>query len=546
MICENGLEKAAPGSLEYATLLSRKAVVLDIQGKTESAVGLFHEAIALQQQLNDSTGLSYSYNNLGISCFYMFRYDEAIRYYRLSAEIDSLQKDYTGWAGTMINIAVIYSNGSEPEKAQEIYDNLLSRLKEINEDHLIAVIYSNSAKLHVLKKEYQEALEKCEKARPILLEDSNPASIMTLEVVSSNTYLGLKDFPNALKAAKRGLSYDPEEQYTERRMHLYECLSHAYYALQNIEKGNEYNTHYQFLRDSLFTIETQEQLSEIQTKYDLAEKERELFDTQLREAEYRNEANEKAKIASENAAQRNLFIAIAAIAGIIGLGLFIIVRIRQSEQRILRTELEANELLVRQKENFLHEIHHRVKNNLQMVSSMLAIQAGEVADLTTKEQLAASKNRIETMSLIHERLYQKTEEETIDIETYLKELLHQINAAYPIDNQVNMNWEIQKLELHLDTVIPLALIINELITNSFKYAFSNENKPEIGIRIYETAATLHLEYWDNGPGNDQHSTGFGTRLISSLSRQLKGKWNKEVKSNGFFHNFSFGKYKKSA
>lgn len=72
----------------------------------------FHKAIKIQEEIGDSTGLSYSYNNLGISYFYMFRYEEAIRYYRQSAEIDSIQNDYAGWAGTMINIAVIESNGS--------------------------------------------------------------------------------------------------------------------------------------------------------------------------------------------------------------------------------------------------------------------------------------------------------------------------------------------------------------------------------------------------------------------------------------------------
>lgn len=209
----------------------------------------------------------------------MFRYEEAIRYYRQSAEIDSIQNDYAGWAGTMINIAVIESNGSEPEKAQKIYDDLLRELERINQDHLAAIIYSNSAKLHVLKKEYRKALEKCEKARPIIMSSDDPASKMTFEVLVSNSQLGLNNYEAAKAAALRGLNYDKEQQFLERRMHLYECLSHAQFALQEIDAGNASNTQFQRLRDSLFTLETQAELSEIQTKYDLAQKEQDLYES---------------------------------------------------------------------------------------------------------------------------------------------------------------------------------------------------------------------------------------------------------------------------
>ena len=545
VVCNRALKSVKSGTKEHAFFLSRRAVLNDIQGKPQKAVAGFLEAIEIQRRLKDSVELSFSYNNLGICYFYMYRYDEALRNYRKSARIDSLQNNFSGWAGTMLNVAIIHSNSGENDKALKIYQSLIVQLHEIDDHSLDAVIHSNSAKLHVLSKNYKEALRELELARPDLIDGNDPSAKMTLEVITSNAYMGLKKFDNAIDAAKRGLSYDQGNDYPERRMHLYECLSHAYYAQTLVDSGNFYNDLYQGLRDSIFTLETQEQLSEIQTKYDLARKNQQLSESKLKQARYRNNSERDARRASESRAQRNLFIAIAAILVIVGLILFLFLQRRKSRQRLLEENLKSQEKLLEQKEAFMVEIHHRVRNNLQMVSSMLALQGTQNKNDEVREILESSRSRIETMSLIHERLYKNATGRVIDLNDYLTELTEQLLSAYSNGN-VKTEFDVNRIRLHMDTAIPLALIVNELVTNSLKYAFSGVEQPEIRIRIEEKKDFLLFDYSDNGVGyTPETSTGFGTRLIKSLCRQLKAEQSFESKQDGFHTTFKIFHFKKS-
>ncbi len=542
-LCNSWLRSTRKGTKKYALLLSRKAVVDDIQGRPGEAVDGFMNAIEIQTEKKDSAQLSFSYNNLGICQFYMYRYDEAIRNYRSSARIDSLMNDLKGWSGTMLNIAIIYSNQDRWDDALFIYDDVLGLMHEVNDFSLDGSIYSNRAKILVLQKDYKGALLSLKKARSAILEGSDPSPKMTMEVIASNANLGLLRFDEALAAARRGIKYDSGNSYPERRSHLYECMSHAFYAKSMIDSANYYNDLFQEIRDSLFTSETQAELSEIQTKYGLVKRNKELAESKLKQAQYKNKSIRNARDASENREQRNLFIAITAVLVIVGLLLWIVLQKRRTERMLLREKLRSKEQLVEQKEAFLGEIHHRVRNNLQMVSSMLAMQERSLGDRNLTSILEASRSRIETMSLIHERLYKNTSGRSVAINEYVQQLTDQILVAYS-DQEVEVDYNIADIQLHIDSIVPIALILNELITNSLKYAFQ-EGSGRIGISIEEKESQLVLDYYDSGPGFKEVEPGFGSQLMQSLSRQLKAKRQQGSEPDGFHQKFYLSQYKKA-
>jgi two-component system, sensor histidine kinase PdtaS len=267
----------------------------------------------------------------------------------------------------------------------------------------------------------------------------------------------------------------------------------------------------------LFVQETQEQLSTIQTKYDLVKKDEELAQSKLRQVQY-----------------RNWIIAIVSLFVILTLILFLYLEKRRSEKRLLNEQLHTQEKLVEQKEAFLGEIHHRVKNNLQMVSSMLALQQMASKEESVQGVLEASRSRIETMSLIHERLYQNSGDRIIDLEKYVQELTQQIESAYTGPCSVQFSFNVCPIQLHIDTVVPLALILNELITNSLKYAFVGKEQGSIHIAIFDQKEGLLLDYADSGIGFDPEvNKGFGSKLLASLSRQLKATTTYELRKDGF-------------
>jgi len=207
-------------------------------------------------------------------------------------------------------------------------------------------------------------------------------------------------------------------------------------------------------------------------------------------------------------------------------------------QAVIRdiTERKRNEEQIKaslaEKEVLLKEIHHRVKNNLQVISSLLRLQSRYIQDENVMEMLKESQNRVRSMALVHEHLYQSKDLSRIDFSEYIRNLASHIFQAYEVKARgVKLNVKVVPVFLNIDTVVPCGLIINELVSNSLKYAFPEESVGDICIDFnYEqnNENKFILQVGDNGIGfpeglDYQNSGSLGLRLVCSLVRQLKGK-----------------------
>jgi two-component sensor histidine kinase len=185
-------------------------------------------------------------------------------------------------------------------------------------------------------------------------------------------------------------------------------------------------------------------------------------------------------------------------------------------------------------EILLKEIHHRVKNNLEIVTSLLALQSAQIDDPKTKDAITESQSRINSIGIIHQKLYQGTNLGKVEMKDYLLSLSESIMDSFGVEDRIELKIVMENLDLDIDTAIPLGLIINELLTNSIKYAFPRDQKGTITIKLEKQNNTiLHLEVSDNGIGKTDiiHGTGFGKKLIALLTQQLNGTM-KEVIQNG--------------
>ena len=183
-----------------------------------------------------------------------------------------------------------------------------------------------------------------------------------------------------------------------------------------------------------------------------------------------------------------------------------------------------------EKEVLLKEIHHRVKNNLQVISSLLDLQASNISDQHTVSMFRDSQNRVNSMGLIHERLYQAEDLARIDFADYLKELTANLRYSYVRDGmEVQIDTVADSIYLDVDTSIPCGLIINELVSNSLKYAFPERKNGLIRIELNKlTDNQLELLVRDNGIGLPEgidlrKTTSLGLKLVHTLTRQLRGK-----------------------
>jgi len=197
------------------------------------------------------------------------------------------------------------------------------------------------------------------------------------------------------------------------------------------------------------------------------------------------------------------------------------------EQEVMARTRELQSSL-KEKEVLLKEIHHRVKNNMQVISSLLFIQARSIEQPDVREMLLESQNRIRSIALVHEKLYQSRDLERIEYKDYLEKIARHIFESYQVTpHQIRLNVIADPVYLSIDKAVPLSLIVNELITNSIKHAFPKRGEGEIRIYLSLRNGRYHLIYEDNGPGLPDEIVLKGThtlgmQLIQGLAGQLDG------------------------
>ena len=198
-----------------------------------------------------------------------------------------------------------------------------------------------------------------------------------------------------------------------------------------------------------------------------------------------------------------------------------VTELKKAEDEI-KTSLEEKEILLR-------EVHHRVKNNLQIISSLLDLQANYVDDAEAVNVLQESQNRVKSMAIIHEMLYQSNDLASINFSNYIKSLVHDLFCSYGVKSNIKFVIDVEKVFLNIETAIPCGLIISELVSNSLKYAFPDENVAgEVFIRVCSLSKGFELVVSDNGAGFPKNldfknvQTSLGLRLVNMLVNQLEG------------------------
>lgn len=189
--------------------------------------------------------------------------------------------------------------------------------------------------------------------------------------------------------------------------------------------------------------------------------------------------------------------------------------------------LQVNQLL-QDKEMLMKEIHHRVKNNLTVISSLLSIQASYIKDKETRDIFKEAENRARSMALIHERLYSSESLKNIEFSEYIQTLVQDLFHNYSTSaDKIRLEIDVDRMDMDINTSIPLGLIINEMVSNALKYAFPQNKTGFIKIGLHHESNEYILEVSDNGVGlpedfNADETDTLGMLLINSLVRQLDG------------------------
>jgi two-component system, sensor histidine kinase PdtaS len=272
-------------------------------------------------------------------------------------------------------------------------------------------------------------------------------------------------------------------------------------------------------------------------KDSILKKEKMLSDALVRENNYRQEKLDDEKKLSSSVTrefslqhekltnERKLRITLlSGLALFIALGAVIFMMYRRQRKKSAIIQKQSDDL-----QTLIKEIHHRVKNNLQIISSLLDLQALSIKDKQAAGAVREGKIRVQSMALIHQNLYNEGNIKGIVMEDYIKNLVENLFDSYNIQKEkIKLVTDIEYLNLDVDTVIPLGLIINELISNSLKYAFKESGNGEIYVALKESNNQLHLQVKDNGCGFPHNFTrvqnnSFGYNLINAFAHKLKAR-----------------------
>ncbi|MCB0685793.1 MAG: hypothetical protein KDC53_04690 [Saprospiraceae bacterium] len=470
------------------------------QGKMREALthGLRSLSIFQQRGILD---LDYSFTFYVVGNIYLAekKFDQALLYFDRSNEISLKYGFYNNLSDTYISLTDLFMETKEYAQATSASKEAIKYASILHNNFLLMRSWLSVGKLQNLENNCQDAIQSL-----------NTCLRVATDNFGDDFYLQLVYF----ELAKAHASCN---NYTQ-----------AFAAFQN------YDNH----RNRFFTAEADRRISELQTEFDVAQKEATITDQETKLKQQR-----KLQFASWG------FVILLITVLIIIYYNYHHNKTRNQELAYLNKDLEEKNRELDQrntdKEILLKEIHHRVKNNLEIVVSLLELQLSKIDNPEIQNVMLASQNRVQSIGIVHQKLYQSNNLGSIDMKEYLLHLIASISDSFNVQDHLQFVCEMEELEIDIDTAIPIGLITNELLTNAIKHAFPDNRQGiiQIGLEVQESGF-LKLLYHDNGIGKNNSvassGTGFGTNLIQLLTRQLEGTITENI-SNGTTITFLFKK-----
>ncbi|EIJ37080.1 signal transduction histidine kinase [Galbibacter orientalis DSM 19592] len=467
-------------------------------------------------KLNERKGASY--NQLASNYISDGNPREAIQYLKDAYLIYNDAANNRKKLYTLLNLGEAYRLSGYLDSAQVCFNKGL-KLNQTKRDLIVeGYAFGNLGMIYAAKGMNSSSKEFLTKAITILdsLGDSYSSTIYLIELgkvyQSQDSLTKSKDiFLNALKISK---SIGLKEQIRD----LSQILSEFYSHQVNYKEALYYQKQFQLYQDSLVNKENIQRIERIKSGYEIDKKESEIK-----------------LLGKLNSNQKKLLIILSLGLIILFSLLYLITRAHRKIKMINKNlAIQKNELYQREQEKIilLRELNHRVKNNLQMISSLLSLQEQELSGHPAKEAISEGKNRVEALSLVHRKLYQDKLGTYIPLKEYITELVEGLFYGYGAT--FSPIFHIQKINLNIDKAVPLSLIVNEIIINALKYAYHNIANPELKINVVKSEATIFLTIQDNGNGFQigklETTDSFGIKLIYSLVKQVNGTISKKSNS----------------
>jgi len=548
-----------------ANVLNNMGAIYKNQGQIPEALDYYQQSLLIKRELGNKKGEAYTINNIAIIYRNLGDVSKALKYYLSSLTILEEISDRKGIAIVLNNIATIYNGQGDSENAKKYFERSLVIHKEMNNKNSIAVALSHLASIYRKKGDSNKALSYYEESLLINKEigdkDAEATSLSNL----ASFYLENKKYELAHSYLKESLiifnsvgdvegqieTLNKLSEYYLIKGNLAEAKKRALKSMQlskslgfpseikksakqlaivferekNWKEAYKIQQLYVKMHDSIKSKSIQESIFKQQVKYDIAKKEQE-----IKVLSAQNKALEKDKELQKSKLSKNRIVLAFISSALVFLSVLIVLIVKNNKRRkriykVLKKQKEEISIKNDEKTTMLKEIHHRVKNNLQTINSLLRLQAKEINDPEIKAKFKETQKRVISIAALHEKMYKSDNLQSIDVQHHIKSLVEDLIQTYSLGKEVILDVDIHPLSMGTKTLLPLGLIINEVVINSLKYAFTNLEKGKIILKLHQLDnGKFQLIIGDNGKGTESlNGSGFGTKLIKIFTKQLNGK-----------------------
>ncbi|AWW00344.1 tetratricopeptide repeat-containing sensor histidine kinase [Arcticibacterium luteifluviistationis] len=454
-------------------------------------------------------------------------YDSALKYSLMVVDAYEKEENTHPLIRAMLTLSGTYVKMEQPKKALETVNKALALVPKLPEEYRNTETFNVRAwraQAYRALKQYDKALIDYKYSWKGMQEEYGEENangwkggigcVYYLQGKHSEAIPYLKDYIDHLKGKKVYNSSELKDHY------LY--LAESYKILKQPDLAFKYLSEGKDISINTLQQENDALKSELRVKYDTEQKEETI--------------SSQSELITQQKKNQLLSYIVGGLMVLLLSGLFFTYR-KNKKKNLQLEELNENlkatniQLDKRHKENelLLKEIHHRVKNNLEIVSGLLELQSSQIDDPSVQAAMLSSQNRVHSMGIIHQKLYQSEHLTSIEMRDYFVNLGENIMNSFSTDGKVKIECDMPELVLDVDTAISVGLIANELLTNAFKYAFEGKDKGKIEITMKSNGPNddnLELNITDDGIGKNADSpakgTGFGTMLIDLLTKQLNG------------------------
>lgn len=511
----------------YANAINNFGIIQSEIGDLPKALEYYFISLSIREHVNDDIGASETYNNIGSIYSTLDNSEKSLENFEKAKAIAEKVNDNNLMAVVLSNIGILYKKTGKTKEALQCYERSLLIKKELNDIAGYGLTLGLIGQIHEDNGEFKEALSFYTKSL-VVFEDENDIEGISISLDRiAKIYFKQNLITKAKAIALESLSLAKESGDDKLVMNSSLLLSSIYEREGLWEKAFEFQNMHIKKRDRVKSLEAQRKTTETQMKYDLS--------SQQQKIDFLSFKNKTQEVRLKVNKISIILISIALVIVTI-----LVLGYRRSNKKKQLT----NELLERENETkkiILQEIHHRIKNNLQVVGSLLRMQSSKTEDKDIKTAFKETQNRVVSMAKLHEKMYESGDFKSLNSKEYISHLVKDIVENYTVEKKVSLKLDIEEVIFDSKIMMPLSLIINEVITNSLKYAFNNQEDPIITVRLKKCGITKNELYIaDNGIGYDtkKENKGLGTKLIKSFTRQLNGTIEK-ISDNGTAFKLTF-------